>query len=1283
MIDKSIMEDAYPITKMQMGMIYHGMNGEMYHDVASYYVNRNLDEKYFKQTVELLTEKHEILRTVFSIYDYKQPIQVVLMEYNVNVGFFDISDIPKKFHKSKIDELCEEEEKKKFSLDGELLIRFFAIKLSENEFQIMLSFHHAILDGWSIQKLVTEFIDVYYALMAGKELNMSSLETTFSDYVASELEVCSSKEYMNFWREYLEGINPSFLAEGEQKNTFQVVESVIQGEQYNKIYVLCDKLHISVKTYIKAATLIAVMNELKTHTYVMGEVTHGRLDCEDGENVLGMFLNTIPLKLTSKASTFEEIIKVIATDELKKYPFRRYPLFEMLGERKEELFDVLFNYTKFDIANAYTEVTDYERRTFIEKTNYKLTVHGSEIQGVIRLVFNYDASVVNKDLVLKILKRMNKVLFDTELTTNPWDNLCGKLAVVSGEKVEFSCGTLVTRFLKQVEKTPYAVAVQFLDRTLSYKEFNDISNRIANYLVGKGLQKDKAVVVLMSRSIEMLAVIYGIIKAGGAYVPLDTKYPSERIAYIVQEIKPVCMIADDTTTLYTDFDINVITKDEIKEIAKNGDKSNCDKSCNDGLAYIIYTSGSTGKPKGVMIEHRSIVNRLDWMQRQFNLDYSDVVLQKTPYTFDVSLWELFWTLQQGAKLVIAPPDVHKDSMYMVNMIKELGITTIHFVPSMLNVFMQCDMSKCNSLKRVICSGEELSAAVVNKFYDYFKEGSILYNLYGPTEAAVDVTYWKCSRMDEVSKVPIGYAVDNTEIYILDQDLQPIYTEDVGEICLAGIQLARGYINQLELTEEKFVTVEIGGQKKRVYRTGDIGYIKNGVVMYCGRIDFQVKLKGFRIELGEVENIINSFPKVSESVVLLKEHKEGSQMLVAYVSGIEIDETEMNEYLKKFLPEYMIPSKLILTEDMPHLSNGKLNRKELQNREVSFEKMDFVYPRTDMEEAVAAIWSSVLGVKKVSVNCKFEELGGDSLKALVLVGRIAKNLQTQFTLTDLALYNTVALISEFITLGEKSPSSNLICFKPSGNKEPFFCIHPFGGHVYTYGNIGKYFDQNRPFYGIQAEGLDGVSEPLESIEEMAEKYILEIKKVQQNGPYYIGGWCMGGLVAYEVAKQLINRGETVAKIIVINSSIVEEVPSHMRINDLELFKYAIAQTSELTADTSACDDVEKRMHDLYEEAVKKEVIRGDINSFSQAEHMFKIYKAHRKAMMEYCLKPLPIKGILIKASENHLKDNINGFLGWEKVMEVKRYVVEGTHYNIFLEPHVKKLANVLTCIMEEK
>ena len=440
-------------------------------------------------------------------------------------------------------------------------------------------------------------------------------------------------------------------------------------------------------------------------------------------------------------------------------------------------------------------------------------------------------------------------------------------------------------FEEQVKKTPDSIAVEFGSKSLTYKEFNEKANQLAHYLKKLGIGPDSLVGVYMERSMEMVLSLYGILKAGGAYVPLDPEYPSNRISNITEDTRATVVLTQKhlleklsesnakVICLDSDWDtIAVYSNEELKNIASENN-----------LAYVIFTSGSTGRPKGVMNEHRGIVNRLLWMQDEYALTESDRVLQKTPYSFDVSVWEFFWPLLFGARLVIAPPRAHKDTTALVNLIIDNNITTIHFVPSMLQLFLEDkEVEKCKSLKRVICSGEALGYDLKERFFE--RIDAELHNLYGPTEAAVDVTYWECKRNDGLNTVPIGRPVANTQIYILDTQTRPVPIGVPGELFIGGIQVARGYINRPELTEERFIpdpfSITPGA---RLYKTGDLcRYLPDGAIEYLGRMDFQVKIRGLRIELGEIESILCQHPQVREAVVTALQDEYGSNRLVGYI-----------------------------------------------------------------------------------------------------------------------------------------------------------------------------------------------------------------------------------------------------------------------------------------------------------------------------------------------------------------------------------------------------------------
>jgi acyl-coenzyme A synthetase/AMP-(fatty) acid ligase/acyl carrier protein len=405
---------------------------------------------------------------------------------------------------------------------------------------------------------------------------------------------------------------------------------------------------------------------------------------------------------------------------------------------------------------------------------------------------------------------------------------------------------------------------------------------------------------------------------------------------------------------------------------------------------VIYTSGSTGKPKGVMVEHRSICNRLEWIKDIVPIDTSDKILQKTPYTFDVSVPEFFSPLQAGAQLVMACPEGHKNPSYLVQTIQKYGITSIHFVPSMLTIFLEeKGLKNCTSLRRVFCSGEAITMAQQNRFFEIFDIE--LHNLYGPTEAAVEVTRWQCQPNDVGQIVPIGIPVANTQIYILDEYLQPVPIGTPGELYIAGIQVARGYLNRPELTAERFVNDPFITQSKaKMYRSGDLArHRPNGVIEYLGRVDYQIKLRGFRIELGEIEAILESHPEVHQAVVVLQEENNNKQLIAYYLGTKMIEVIDLKNHISAHLPDYMIPAQFVYMDEFPLGSSGKVKRSELPPVDIKQINQEIVYvaPRTDLEEMVAEIWSEILEIEKIGVHDNFFELGGHSLTAIRLMSRV--------------------------------------------------------------------------------------------------------------------------------------------------------------------------------------------------------------------------------------------------------------------------------------------------------
>ncbi|MDY7008074.1 MAG: amino acid adenylation domain-containing protein [Cyanobacteriota bacterium] len=613
-------------------------------------------------------------------------------------------------------------------------------------------------------------------------------------------------------------------------------------------------------------------------------------------------------------------------------------------------------------------------------------------------------------------------------------------------------------FEAQVERTPNSVAVVFEGNQLTYEGLNQKANQLAHYLQNLGIGPNVLVGICLERSLEMVISLLGILKAGGAYIPFDPGYPQERLAYMLSDSQVSVVLTSKTSApaLPDNYARLIYWDSDWSKFAQKSQKNPLSTVNSENLAYTLYTSGSTGKPKGAMNSHRGIVNRLLWMQDTYQLTSSDRVLQKTPFSFDVSIWEFFWPLLAGARLIVARPDGHKDTAYLVRLITQESITTLHFVPSMLQIFLEePTLEQCNSIKRVICSGEVLPVATKQRFFARLE--AELHNLYGPTEAAIDVTFWKCQPEGNRTSVPIGRPIANTQIYILDSELQPVPIGESGEIHIGGVGVGMGYLNRPELTAQKFIDNPFSDRPgNRLYKTGDLGrYLPDGNIEYIGRLDHQVKLRGLRIELGEIEAALAQHPNLRQVAVIVREHQTGvnevrtqnsevrsdfgngdlsnspkrfrqsrqgfrpnylDKRLVAYVcpqKGKVLTSVELRHFLKQKLPDYMVPGSFVMLEALPLTPSGKLNRRALPVLGTSnlVQETSFVAPRDAMEQQLAQIWSEVLGISPIGIHDNFIELGGHSLLATKIIGLVRARLQAGLPLNHLFEFPTVAELAK--------------------------------------------------------------------------------------------------------------------------------------------------------------------------------------------------------------------------------------------------------------------------------
>ncbi|PSB01237.1 non-ribosomal peptide synthetase [Merismopedia glauca] len=1040
---KSKIEDIYPLSPMQQGMLFHSVyapNSGVYVEQISVEIAGNLDIQAFERAWQEISQRHPVLRTAFIWEGVNSPLQVVGKEVRLPFSFHDWQPISQQQQQGQIEILLKAERDRGFPLSKAPLMRLICIRLTENSYQFIWTHHHILLDGWSTSLLLNEVFSLYRANCQNIEINLA-YPRPYRDYI-NWLSQQSLAAAESFWREKLQGfITPTKLPIDSQNPKSQnhnlKAKIALKTAIYSALQALTRQYQITLSTLLQAAWALLLSRYSGESDVVFGTTVSGRPATLSGAaEMVGLFINTLPVRANvDLAASLLPWLQEFQAQQAEIWQYEYTPLVQIQKwsdlPANTALFDSIVVFENFPF-DPETERGDgnltIKEVKVVEQTNYPLTLIVKPDREL-ELELLYLADRFTPNAIARMLQHFQTLL--ESIAGNPHQTLSQLSWITQEEREEINQWNngavtdispdiqLHELFTAQVEKTPDEIAVVFADRQLTYRELDDRANLLAAHLQSWGIESDSLVGICVERSLEMAIGLLGVLKAGGAYVPLDPNYPQERISLILEETQtPVILTQRHLLAHLSQSSIHKVCLEELTNPAAGERRSSATSLQSlSNLAYVIYTSGSTGKPKGAMNTHLGICNRLLWMQDTYQLTTSDRVLQKTPFSFDVSVWEFFWTLTTGATLVIAKPEGHRDSGYLVELIKEKQITTVHFVPSMLEIFLEeAGIEECQSLKRVICSGEALSFALQERFFDRFPAVE-LHNLYGPTEAAIDVTFWQCHRRGarhcaHTSTVPIGRAIANTQIYILDRDLQPVPVGIPGELHIGGMGLACGYLNRPELTEEKFIPNPFSQETaSKLYKTGDLArYGDDGSIEFLGRCDFQVKIRGFRVELGEIEAVLQQHPKVKQAIAAL--HENGR--LIAYLTSYEGREEKdspllaaeglgersksLRQFLQAKLPEYMVPSSFVFLEALPLTSNGKLDRHTLKNLEIPEKQTKLAAPpRNPTEETLVAIWSEILKLDSISIHDNFFELGGHSLLATQAVSKIRKVLQIDLPL----------------------------------------------------------------------------------------------------------------------------------------------------------------------------------------------------------------------------------------------------------------------------------------------
>ncbi|MCC5625123.1 amino acid adenylation domain-containing protein, partial [Nostoc sp. CHAB 5715] len=804
------------------------------------------------------------------------------------------------------------------------------------------------------------------------------------------------------------------------------------------------------------------------------------------------------------------------------------------------------------------------------------------------------------------------------------------------------------------------------------------------------------VALCLERDLDMVVGILAILKAGGAYIPLDPSYPVERLNFMLFDSQASLLISKQEILekLSLSAAKTVCLDIHKEEIAQESLENPINISSSNHLAYIIYTSGSTGTPKGVLGTHRGTVNGLHWLWKTYPFSEGEVYCQKTAISFVDSVWEIFAPLLQGIPTVIISNATVLDPQLFIEFLVHHKVSRIIIVPSLLRLLLNNYshlVKKLTHLKFWITSGEALSVKLVQTFRELMPKAKLI-NLYGSSEVSANATYYDTGLLPEqVHSVPIGRPIDNTQIYVLNCDLQPTPIGVIGELYLGGDGLAKGYLHRPELTQERFIDNPFIPENK-LYKTGDlVRYLQDGNLEYLGRHDEQIKIRGFRVELGEIAAAIAQHPDVQESVVIASNDAQENPRLIAYVVTDKQDiTTQLLSSLQQKLPNYMLPSAFIVLDKFPLTPNGKVDKRALLSSEViqSNTNKAFVAPRNFTELALAKIWEKLLDTSPIGVTDNFFELGGHSFLAIRLMAQIHDKFEHNLPVSTLFENPTIEKLAAIVSQPYREISnSHLVAINPSGDKTPFFCIHGAGGNISAYFSISRRLGEDYPFYALE-DSLEQDRPEIVSVEETATRYLQEIRKVQPNGPYLLGGHCYGGVLAFEMARQLHNQGDTVGLLVVIDAILPKTI---IEPTDDDDAKFLLRITESIKTDNYV--DFSVPFEELRDLPLTEQLnlINKKANFiFSDAEiqdflRYYKLFKLHVQAMRNYVPQVSPQPITIFRASEEIIHDFDNPewsssdpLLGWSKCSSEPIQTVDtpGDHFSILVEPHIQELTKQL-------
>ena len=1269
-----------------------------------------------RAAIDKLVERHEALRTTFS-RDGKTQIIAPTGKMEAPFTDFIVASTPT------LEEIYRKEAEEAMDLFEGPLSRFQIIRLEEQVHLVIITVHHIIADGWSLGILTTDLGELYaketgakhQRLSKPKQLSRYALETIQAKTTATYLK--TQEYWVNQFKEEIPVLEfPTDRPRPFLKTYHSALEKIhFSSEVQQQIRKAAAKQGVTFYTYMFAAFQTFIYRLARQETFTLGLVAAGQA-IGGNKDLVAHSVSLLPLKMDINPELpFAEHLKKVRGAILDAFDHQNFTLGALVKQLKlprdssrQPIISVLFNLDNefsqlnFGDLKVSTKAVPRNYETFDIFINLKPTSDGIFFEWI------YNTDLFDKATIQIRLKEFEILL--NGIIENPTQPLTQLPLLPASEQqqilhdwnltdADYPLDVCIhTLFEQQAEKTPERIALIFENQQLSYEKLNKKANQLVGWLQRSGLEKGDKIGIYFERSAEMLISLLAVLKLGGVYVPLDPINPEERLKVILEDVNARFLLTHQALKdRLPEYKEKILFYEEAAHSTFLPVIEVSSVPTAEDLAYVIYTSGSTGKPKGIAIPHYAVVDHHFAIIDKFKVNQEDKILAVASITFDPSVQDFFMPLFVGASVVIANKETVRDGFLLKKLLEQSRPTLMQATPSTWKMLLLAGWQGNPELS-ILSGGEGLSRELSSQLVTRSKA---VWNIYGPTETTIWSTTKKIESelVEEVTAYePVGRPINNVKTYILDEKLQALPIGVPGEIYIAGVGLApNGYFNRPDLTAKAFLPNPFSqsNKDKMLYRTGDIGkYLPNGDIEYLNRADKQVKVRGFRIELGDIEAIIASFGQVRENVVIVREDQPGNQQLVAYLvmeEGQPLDEKRLVTFLKRQLPDYMVPVAFVEMDAFPLTTSMKIDRKQLPipNWIEKVEKEAFVAPETDTEKTLVNIWSDLLTLERVSVEDDFFELGGNSLIAVSMMNKIEKAIGKKAPLAVLIQHSTVKSLANLLDEEEELEfGGSLVPIKPSGKKAPIYLIHGGGLHVLMFQTLAAHLDEEQPIYALQARGLNGEAPPLNRIEDMAAHYISEIEQSNPDGPYALAGYSFGGLIAFEMAKQLKASGKKVSMLSVFDTVIKQKLTEEdaSLTDKVSSFGKKIAwNLKDLVNNPKGNLDYRKFVYRRRFNYWRSKLFQNGKNGLidnNTLEAM--INKTNFEAWNNYKITPYDGDLYLFRAKDRRFYIEDFEFFGWRPFIlgKINTLDVPGDHLNLFNPPNGETLAKILQQLLDE-